>query len=52
MVVENRDIGRNVQKRSNQALKLTLDSVLPALPLRSGAFKGSLASRYASMEMP
>ena len=34
-----------VAGRSNQALKLTVDSVLLALPLQSGAFNGSLASR-------
>ncbi len=32
-------------QKSNQALNLTLDSILLALPLQSGAFKGRLAQR-------
>jgi len=35
----------------NQALKLTVDSVFVALPLHSGAFNGSLASRYVPSRM-
>ena len=38
-----------MDSRSNQALNLTLDSILLALPLQSGAFKARLASRYAEV---
>ena len=33
-------------QQPNQALNLTVDSVLIALPLHSGAFNGRLVSRY------